>query len=187
MKVIFPEAISKLVSTRGGARRGIEFNSGEAAEMLPKQLGRRWSSYTALSEVRKKVMRQFWARSKNLSEQESRLVDFFQDTEQPEIEKLVKELAKSHAYENTVILAFIENMKKKSSVIKSTDFQWVRDFDHEMWLMINNIGRPRASPLIVGAFQHFEYEKSIKAASVETYFQNATLFITGKRPVKLAI
>lgn len=184
MKVLFPEAINSLISIRRTPLKRTKLDLVDPLKSLVVQLGRRWEGYAMLSSVRKKTLRQLWVRSKNFSEQESRLLDFFSDQDEAEIKDAVDNLSERHAYENTVILAFIENIKKHSSVIKSSDFQWLRAYDDHMWLMINNFGRPRVSPLIVGAFQHFSYEKSIAARCDDTFFHNATLTI-GKTVIAL--
>lgn len=186
MKVIFDDAMNETFFRTRYPTQKIDFDMKNAESDLIAQLGEKWSEFQNLSGKRKKALRQLWTRMERKTQQESRLIDFLEPVDDGPLAKCLEDHARRHAYEATVLLAFIHSVKNSSAIIASSDFQWLRKSDYQMWLLINNYGRPRQHPKIVGAFTHYALECELKRPITKTFFDNATLHMTGQVPIALS-
>lgn len=163
------------------------------------QLEGRWSGVEALTPSRKKAFQQLIARIRQEKALEGRwaylllgqaplqddaddLVDVrlsrpaLQQPAPAEIQfdkdglQLIEDRAVDHAWLGTVTIAMIDMAKRASGILPSTDFMWTRTADPRFWQLMNSYGRPRHLIGAAAAYAHFEMEKRIGKAVVETHF-----------------
>jgi hypothetical protein len=88
--------------------------------------------------------------------------------------KVVKEIVGKHAYVKTVLyeLLDITNGARRTGVLESASFRWLKIIDRRLWYTMNNVGRAVAFPEVSGIYAHYLYEmragRAVEKPMVET-------------------
>lgn len=91
-------------------------------------------------------------------------------------EKLVSVIDKvcaKNAYASSAAITMIDFARRKSGVLASSDFIWMRRVDRNLWYALNNVGRRRFHCEGAGAIAHYFAERAAGNALPEPYVEEA--------------
>jgi len=91
-------------------------------------------------------------------------------------EKLVSTVNKvcsKNAFTATAIITLTDLARRKSGVLPSSDFLWIKRVDRSLWYTLNNIGRRRFHTEGAGAMAHFFAERVVGNAMPEPHLDGA--------------
>lgn len=74
----------------------------------------------------------------------------------------VKNILKRHYYFFTFIYSLFDNAHKKSGVLQSALFLWVKPLDRAFWYVLNNVGRKVSWSECGGVYSHYLWEERIR-------------------------
>ena len=91
-------------------------------------------------------------------------------------EKLISTIDRvcaKNAFSATAVITLIDLARRKSGVLPSSDFLWLRRIDRHLWYTINNIGRRRFHIEGAGAMAHFFAERVMGNQLPEPHVEEA--------------
>lgn len=166
----------------------IILDKGKATNVFAMQLGKTWTSYSALKPYAKALFAVFAAyaeHDRGTAEQllkdlaKSSLKD---DFDLPMVatlikkygsEKIVKYAIEKNAYEYTVMATMLE-LARSSGVVATAEFLWLRTVDRRLWYLLNGIGRQTPFTEVAGIHAHWLAEKTLKRKLIIPYVAEAT-------------
>lgn len=86
---------------------------------------------------------------------------------------VIDKVCAKHAFSATAIIALTDLARRKSGVLPSNDFLWVKNIDRHLWYTLNNIGRRRFHTEGAGAMSHYFAERVVGNAMPEPHLEGA--------------
>jgi hypothetical protein len=174
MNVLLPPAISSIARLNGlSPKTEIGGETGRNSNVdLIQQLEGPWSGFASLSEPRKLALSQ--ATTIILGMQRNVMLEYTLGMKPlvPEAVEIADESASRHAHVATVTLDMIRKMKEARGIVASSEFAWMRKLDIAFWRLVNGFGRKNHVAACVGAFAHYEIERSLKRSIPKADFSH---------------
>lgn len=85
----------------------------------------------------------------------------------------VNKVCSKNAFTATAIITLTDLARRKSGVLPSNDFLWIKRVDRSLWYTLNNIGRRRFHTEGAGAMSHFFAERVIGNPMPEPHLDGA--------------
>ncbi len=85
----------------------------------------------------------------------------------------IDKVASGHAWTATALVALLAHARKRSGVLASAEFQWLKSLDRTLYYVLNNAGRSAHHVEGSGAIAHFEAERVEGRRLVETRVDEA--------------
>jgi hypothetical protein len=92
--------------------------------------------------------------------------------------RLVAGVVGRHAYVATVLYELLD-AARKTGVLPSAEFRWLKLVDRRLWLVLNTVGRCVAFPEVGGVYAHYLYELKAKRATEKLMVETATDALQG--------
>lgn len=81
-------------------------------------------------------------------------------------------IIKKHAYVYSVMASLLEKARR-TGVLASADFLWLKLVDRRLWFMLNGVGRQTPTVEVAGPFAHWLVEKKLKRPVITPMIEDA--------------
>jgi len=92
--------------------------------------------------------------------------------------RVVTAIIGRHAYTRTVLYELLD-AARKTGVLASAEFRWLKLVDRQLWFVMNTVGRAVAVPEAAGVYGHYLYEMKAKRAVEKPMVETAVDAVEG--------